>query len=185
MILQNPAARRSGASRAACGAIAAALALGVSTSALAQATPSLKTETTAYDNWVLTCQEGPGAGGKGTVRNCWATLRVTEDKNKQVLLVWMLGKDAKGTPTISIQTPTGLLLKDGLTVALGDKTRRLPFVSCDTRSCEAASPYDAAFAGELAAAKEATISLPAKNGQTISLKMNLAGTDKVLAQLKK
>lgn len=148
------------------------------------ATP-VRTETTPYDNWILTCQESTTAGAKAGTKTCWATMRVTEKDRNQVVLVWILGKDAKGTPTLSLQTPTGLLLKDGLAITLGSTTRRVPYVACDARSCEAAAPYDAAFANDLAAAKEAAVTFVTRDGREVTVKLPLAGTDKVLTALKK
>lgn len=145
----------------------------------------VRTETTPFDNWVLTCQETTPAGAKTPAKTCWATMRVTDKERNQVLLVWILGKDAKGVPTLSLQTPTGLLLKDGLAITLGGKTRRAPYVACDARSCEASMPYDAAFATELAASKEAAVTFTTRDGRDVTVKLPLSGTDKVLAALKK
>lgn len=146
----------------------------------------VRSETTPFDNWTMTCQEAlPAAGAKAGKKTCWATMRVSDAKSQQVVLVWLIGRDAKDVPTISLQTPTGVLVRDGVDVAIGQTVRKLPYQACDQNGCEASGPYDAAFAKDLAAAKEATVSFKARDGRQIAVKVSVSGADKLLAALPK
>lgn len=146
----------------------------------------VRSETTPYDNWTLTCQEAlPAAGAKAGRKTCWASMRVSDAKSQQVVLVWLIGKDAKDEPTVSIQTPTGVLVRDGVDVALGRNVRKLAYQWCDQTGCEASGPFDPVFARDLGGAREATISFKARDGRQVSVKVPVAGADKVVAALPK
>lgn len=158
----------------------------------AQATPPaaptgpVKTETTNFENWVLTCQElPPAAGAKTGKKTCWAIMRVTDGKTNRVVIVWKLGRDAKDVPTLAITTPTGVLVRDGVDVTLGQTVRKLAYQWCSPQECEASSPYDAAFEKDLAAGKEATLVFKLQDGRQLNVKVAINGIDKVLAALKK
>lgn len=146
----------------------------------------IKTETTSYENWILTCQElPPAAGAKVGKKTCWAAMQVTDAKSQQVVLVWKIGKDAKEVPTIALTTPTGVLVREGVDLAIGQNVRKLAYQWCSPKECEASTPYDQAFANDLSAAKEATLSFRIQDGRQVSVKVALNGIDKVLASLKK
>ncbi|MDI4664280.1 invasion associated locus B family protein [Xanthobacter autotrophicus] len=146
----------------------------------------VKTETTRFDNWILTCQElPPAAGAKIAKKTCWATMRVSDNKTNRVVMVIKLGRDAKEVPTIAVTTPTGVLVREGVDIAIGQNVRRLAFQTCGQAECEASIAYDQAFANDLAAAKEATVSFHLADGRQVNVKLALAGIDKVLAGLKK
>lgn len=191
-IFSKPGTRR----LAAPGLIIAVLGLvPASASAQAQQTPAaapaapagpVKTETTPFDQWVLTCQEQPPAAGAKTGKKiCWATMQVTDSKTSRVVLVWRLGRDAKDAPTVAVTTPTGVTIPDGVTIALGKSSRRLDYQRCSPSECEAAGPYDQAFANELAGNGEATVTFRLLDGRQASIKVSTKGADKVLAGLKK
>ena len=146
----------------------------------------VKTETTSFDQWVLTCQEAPPvAGAKTGKKVCWATMRVAESKSNRVVLVWRLGRDGKDVPTIALTTPTGVMVRDGVNVTLGKNVRRLDYQRCTPNECEASSPYDEAFAKELAANGEATVTFRLQDGRDVNVKVAIQGVDKVLAGLRK
>ncbi|MFG1344235.1 invasion associated locus B family protein [Xanthobacter autotrophicus DSM 431] len=182
------------------GAVAVPLLSGYATVAEAQQAPQqatrtaqaaapagpVKTETTSFDNWILTCQEVPPAAGAKTGRKtCWAVMRVTEAKSSQVVLVLKLGRDGKDVPTLAVTTPTGVFVRDGLDLTLGQSTRKLAYQWCGPKECEASAAYDQAFANDLAANKEATLSFRIQDGRQVNVKVALNGVDKVLASLKK
>lgn len=146
----------------------------------------VKTETTAFDNWVLTCQEAPpAAGAKAGRRTCWGSMRISDTKTNRVVLVWKVGRDGKDVPTIAITTPTGVLVREGVDVAIGQNVRRLAYQSCGPNDCEASIAYDQAFANDLSANREAVVSFYVQDGRKVSVKVGISGVDKVLAGLKK
>ncbi|MEP9354698.1 invasion associated locus B family protein [Xanthobacter sp. KR7-65] len=152
----------------------------------AQPAGPVKTETTSFDNWVLTCQEvPPAAGAKTGKRTCFAAMRVTDSQSKRVVVVWKIGRDAKDAPTIAITTPTGVLVREGVDIAIGQNTRKLAYQWCNASECEASLAYDQPLANDLGASKEATISFRLQDGRQVNVKVAIAGIDKVLAGLKK
>lgn len=156
--------------------------------AAAPAAPTgpVKTETQQFDNWILTCQElPPAAGTKASKKTCWAMMRVTDAKSNRVVLVLKLGRDGKDVPTIAITTPTGVIVREGVDITLGQNVRRLAFQTCGQAECEASVAYDQAFANDLSAAKEATVGFYLADGRQVNVKVAIGGVDKVLAALKK
>lgn len=152
----------------------------------AQPTGPIKTETQSFDNWVLTCQELPAtAGAKIGRKTCFAVLRVTDSQSKRVVLVWKIGRDGKDVPTIALTTPTGVLVRDGVDLVVGQTTRKLAYQWCNATDCEASLAYDQALAKELAGAKEATIAFRLQDGRQVNVKVGIGGVDKVLASLQK
>lgn len=150
------------------------------------ATGPVKTETSTFENWVLTCQEQPPtAGAKVGKKTCWAAMRITDSKSNRVVMVWKIGKDAKEIPTIALTMPTGMLVREGVDLTVGQTTKRLAFQWCNQSECEASIPYDDALARDLTANKEATISFYLQDGRQVSVKVAIGGIDKVLAGLKK
>lgn len=146
----------------------------------------VKTETTNFEGWVLTCQEGPPAAGAKTGKKaCWGLLRVTDAQSKRVVVVWKIGRDGKDVPTIAITTPTGVLVRDGVDLMLGQNSRKLAYQWCNANECEASLAYDQALANELSAAKEATIAFRLQDGRQLNVKVAVSGADKVLAGLRK
>lgn len=149
-------------------------------------TGPVKTETQSFDNWVLTCQElPPAAGAKTGKKTCFGALRITDNQSKRVVVVWKIGKDGKDVPTIAITTPTGVLVREGVDLVLGQNTRKLAYQWCSTSECEASIAYDAALARELSGAKEATIAFRLQDGRQVNVKVGVTGVDKVLAGLAK
>lgn len=152
----------------------------------AQPTGPVKTETTSFEAWVLTCQETPPpAGAKTGKRTCWGTLRVSDAQSKRVVVVWKIGRDAKDVPTLAITTPTGVLVRDGVDLVIGQNARKLAYQWCSAGECEASLAYDQALANELSAAKEATVVFRLQDGRQVNVKVAVSGVDKVLAGLKK
>lgn len=152
----------------------------------AQPSGPIKTETQSFDNWVLTCQELPASGGaKMGRKTCFGALRVTDGQTKRVVVVWKIGRDGKDVPTIAVTTPTGVLVRDGVDLVLGQNTRKLAYQWCNATECEASLAYDQALAKELAASKEATIAFRLQDGRQVNVKVGISGVDKVLAGLQK
>lgn len=170
---------------------AAALMLGpcllAGTPAFAQTAPAapkapVRTETTTFDNWVVTCRASLEKGAK---KSCVASLKVTESKSKKTVLLWQIGQDKAGAPTYLVRTPLGARLKDGvqITIAKG-KPRKVDYASCHAGGCEAIGPFDEAFGKELLAAKEVVASFVLANGQTVNVTLPMAGIAQALPALK-
>jgi len=101
----------------------------------APAAKETNSESVTYDRWTVNCRAEAGeAGGK----KCSATNRIVDQKSGKSLFVWVIGKDSQNNLVSYFQTPTGVLIGDGLTLILGeDENYKIDFRSCDNRRCEA------------------------------------------------
>lgn len=171
----------------AAGLLLASSLLAVAPAAMAQQAPAastapVRTETTVFDNWVVTCRARLEKGAKKT---CVATLKVTESKSKKTVMLWQIGQDAAGNPAYLIRTPLGLRIKDGVQITIGKgKPHKVDFASCSNKGCQATGPFEDSFAKELAGAKDAVASFVLANGQTVNITLPIGGIDKALPALK-
>jgi invasion protein IalB len=150
----------------------------VPAAAAAAAAPA-RTETVTYDSWSVTCRDTLDTKSK---KVCSATLQVADEKSGQTLLVWIIGHNSEGALLTLMRTPTGVLIQKGVELKLGSgPTRKLGYLSCDARQCEATAPIDDAIAREAAGAKEATITVYATDGRGINFNVPVKGTDKAIA----
>ncbi|WP_428029549.1 invasion associated locus B family protein [Ancylobacter sp.] len=148
----------------------------------AAAKPPVRTETTVFDNWVVTCRSSIEKGAKKT---CVASMKVTESKSKKTVMLWQIGQDKAGVPTYLVRTPLGVRLKDGVQIIIGKgKPRKLDYASCGKGGCEAIGPFDDGFGKELATAKDVVASFVLSNGQTVNVTLPIVGIDKALPALK-
>lgn len=144
----------------------------------------VRSETTPFENWTMTCQEElPAAGGKGGKKACWGSMRVSDAKTQQVVLVWLIGKDGQGAPTIALQTPTGVMVGEGVDVSFGGNVRKLAYRWCDQTVCEASAPFDGVFARSFSNQKEATAAFRLRDGRQVAVKASIAGADRLVAAL--
>ncbi|WP_371345519.1 invasion associated locus B family protein [Ancylobacter sp. IITR112] len=142
----------------------------------------VRTETTTFDNWVVTCRASIEKGSKKT---CVASLKVTESKSKKTVLLWQIGQDKAGAPTYLVRTPLGVRLKDGVQITIGKgKPRKIDYASCGRGGCEAIGPFEDAFGKELLTAKEVIASFVLANGQTVNVNLPMAGIAQALPALK-
>lgn len=153
----------------------------------AQAAPQrvpVRSETTPFGNWTMTCQEEiPTPGAKGGKKACWGSMKVSDSKSQHVVLVWLIGKDGQGAPTIALQTPTGVMVSDGVDLSFGGNARKLTYRWCDQTGCEASAPFDAAFARSFAGQKEASVAFHLRDGRQVSVQVSVAGADKLVPAL--
>ena len=162
------------------------LLLAGTSAALAQAKPAdgapVRTETVVYENWIVTCRDRVEKSSK---KICAATLKVSDTKSKRDVLVWQIGQDDAGAPTFAFRVPFGVRVKEGVSVVVDSgKPRKVDYVTCDNRGCEAAGPLDAAFGKELLGGRQATVTFTLINGRPVSLKVPLNGIAKALPALK-
>jgi len=138
-------------------------------------------ETVIYDSWRVICRDVVGVKDK---KNCTAILQVAEPKQKRVVFTWVLGYDNKGTLTAVFQTPVGVQLLRGLELKLGQaQVRRVSYITCSSRICEAVTPMNAVLLKEAMASKTATATAYAMNGRGVQFSINMKGFDKAIEAL--
>src|SRR5262249_29602080 len=68
-------------------------------------TGPVRTETTTFDNWTLTCR-APVDGS--APKTCYGDLKLIDKERQTTMLSWIVGRSAQGTLVSVLQTPTGV-----------------------------------------------------------------------------
>jgi invasion protein IalB len=93
------------------------------------ATGPVRTETTTFDNWTLTCR-APVDGS--APKSCYGDLKLIDKDRQTTMLSWIVGRDPQGRLMSVLQTPTGVSIKPGVQLTFGaGTTRTLPYVLCE------------------------------------------------------
>ena len=141
-----------------------------------------RTETITYGAWVVTCSDTIEKNSKKT---CSGILEVVEQKQRRVLLAWIIGRDPQGTLRTVIQTPTGVRIANGVVLKLGKGPQRtLPYTACESQRCEASMAMDDAMIKDALASHETVLTIVTIDGRDINFKMDIGGIDKVFADLR-
>jgi invasion protein IalB len=151
------------------------------TSAPTPATAAARTETIVYDSWTVTCRD---TVDKSSKKRCSASFQVIEQKQRQVLLTWIIGRTDSGVLMTLMQTPTGVQIQQGVDLKLGEgAVRKLNYVACLPQRCEASINMDEALIKEASSAGNAVATIYSTDGRNINFNMPIKGIDKALAAL--
>lgn len=141
----------------------------------------IRTETTVYDRWMVTCQERLSSDPK---KSCTAALRVL-DQNKQLVILWQLDRTADGKLAFIMQTPTGVMVQRGIDLNIGDKKiGQFAYNACVPQNCEADGSIEDPLIKTLTAASDMMVTIHAKDGRDVHFKFPLAGIDKAVAAVR-
>jgi invasion protein IalB len=148
-----------------------------------QAAPAIQWRTIGtFGSWEARCTTPPGQ----TAQLCTAVLQIINNQNKSVLMSWIVGPDEKGVLQAILQTPTGVMIANGVEIKVGNAAaRKVSYQSCNTQQCTASGPMNDAFVKEITVAERANITLTAINGQALNFGIPVGGLDKALAAIKK
>ena len=138
-------------------------------------------ETIVYDSWTVTCQD---TVAKSSKKICSATLQVIEQKQRQLLLTWTIGRDNQGVLRIVVQTPTGVQIAKGVELKLGKASARiLPYVSCEPQRCHASIAMNDGMVKDALVSSDAVVTILAVDGRAINFNFPVKGIDKVFAAI--
>jgi invasion protein IalB len=141
--------------------------------------PSVRIETVRHDGWTVTCRE---TSGEGANRSCLAVIRVSQ--NKQIVIVWELGRGTDGAMRAVMHVPTGVSVKNPVELKIGNSVAgTLAYTACMPEFCEVIGTIDDALQRKLAAASEVTVTVRGKDGKDVSFKFPVKGIDKAVAAL--
>jgi invasion protein IalB len=142
-------------------------------------TGPVRTETTTFDNWTLTCR-APVDGS--APKSCYGDLKLIDKERKTTMLSWIVGRSAQGALVSVLQTPTGVNIGQGVQFSFaGRKVRTLPYQLCEPQRCEATLEMDASLLDEARKATEATVVITATDGRKINFTVPVKGLTNVLA----
>lgn len=151
----------------------------------APAAPSapVRTERIVYDSWTVTCTDTVDKASKKT---CSAMLQVIEEKQRQVLMVWLIGRDNQGVLKTVIQSLTGVQIPKGVELKFTNGVARaVPYSACTPQNCEATITMDDAMVRDARGSAEATATVTLIDGRAVNFKMSIKGIDKAFAALGK
>jgi invasion protein IalB len=142
---------------------------------------SARTETVRQGSWTLTCKETDAVPPE---RSCSATVRVTQQPKRDVVLVWEITRAPDATVRSLMQTQTGVSVKPGVELQLGKTTvATFNYVICGPRNCEATGAIDGALRRKLQNTKEVTVLIRARDGRDVRYRFPIDGIDKVFAAM--
>jgi len=127
-------------------------------------------------DWKLRCQ-------KDAPDKCIGIVNVA-NKNKQLVMVWMVGLARTGGLGMTIETPTGVTLAPGLDFTLdANAVHHMSFGACGPNACQARMLLDSATLDEMRKAAKASVSFALANGRKVTYTVPVRGTDKMLADI--
>jgi len=144
--------------------------------------PAEKTETTNFDNWILTCREFVEGPKK---RTCAMTVAVRKADTNRTVLSWTIRPNDKGQMVSAIETLPGISIIPGIELKLdkGAAPRKVPIEICEPNWCSGSLPMDKAFIQELATSSKATIVITSSAGQPFTFEFPINGFEKAYAKM--
>lgn len=141
-----------------------------------------KTETTNFDNWILTCREFVEGPKK---RSCAMTVSVRKSDTNRPVLSWTVRPNDKGQLVNILETLPGIMIAPGLELKLDTAAapRKVPIEICEPNWCSGSLAMDKTFAQEITAASKVTITITSSAGQPIALEFPVKGFDKAYAKM--
>ncbi len=140
-------------------------------------------ETISYGAWKVTCQD---TVEKASKKKCSGMLEMIEQKQRRVLLAWVIGRDEQGVLRTVIRTPTGVQIQKGVEIKLGKSSvLTLPYTACEPQICQASMPMDDAMVRDAMASEEAVATIVAVDGRGSNFNIPIKGIDKVFASIGK
>lgn len=147
--------------------------------AQAYASAPSRIETTIYDRWTVTCQDNGSAR-----KACSAALRIVNNQ-QQIVILWQIGVGDDGQIKAMMQTPTGVMIQNGVDLKIGDaNVGRLQYSACVPQNCEASGAMDDHLIKAITAAKDMMVTIRAKDGRDVNFKFPLQGIDKAVAAVR-
>src|SRR5690606_3836938 len=108
-------------------------------------------------------------GGDMPARVCSAEFRVVNKENQALVLIWALGRNAEGQLLSEFVTPSNVMIKPGVSVALdGEKATTAEYVYCtNNQGCRAAMDLPPRLIRSLRQAAKATIGIALSDGRPL------------------
>lgn len=144
--------------------------------------PAEKTETTNFDNWILSCREFVEGPKK---RTCAMTVAVRKSDTNRTVLSWTVRPNDKGQMVSIIETLPGISIVPGIEIKLdkGATPHKVPIEICEPVWCSGSLPMDKAFIQELATSSKATIVITSSAGQPFTFEFPINGFEKAYAKM--
>ncbi len=144
--------------------------------------------TATYGDWILHCAAAPAQSDAASAKAPADTAKVCEIEQTirlrqtgQAILKIALGKAKADAPTtLVLEVPTGVLLRPGINLSLGDAPKEKPdlaesYVRCTPQSCLADSEVSSALSKDLMAGKTMIVEFVDGSGKRVRVPTSLNG----------
>jgi invasion protein IalB len=133
-------------------------------------------------DWVFGCVDQP----RPARRLCFIRQQLADSKTKTPIFTWTVGQDAKGNLVAVWQTPTGVLVAQGMLFDIGmEKPIPVPYRACTRGQCQAVANLAPDFVDRLAKAEKARATIVAASGNGLAFDFSVQGLAEGLAALRK
>jgi invasion protein IalB len=146
-----------------------------------------RVETIQYDDWTVSCRDVVGGTAKKTC-SAQLSLRFVQENQQQSLGAWVIGRNEAGALVSVLQlahaTPA-VQIQKGVSLKLGNApARKLDYLACSPKLCEASIAMDNAMLKDATAAANATITMHLTNGKDVNINIqSIRGFDKAIAAI--
>jgi invasion protein IalB len=144
--------------------------------------PAEKTETTNFENWILSCREFVEGPKK---RTCAMTVAVRKADTNRTVLSWTVRPNDKGQMVSIIETLPGISIIPGIELKLdkGATPHKVPIEICEPNWCSGSLPMDKAFIQELSTSSKASVVITSSAGQPFTFEFPIMGFEKAYAKM--
>jgi len=133
-------------------------------------------------DWVYGCV----VGERPATKLCFIRQQLADSKTKTPIFSWTVGQDTKGNLVAVWQTPTGVLLAQGMLFDIGtEKPIPVPYRACTRGQCQAVANLAPDFVERLAKAEKARATIVAASGNGLAFDFSVQGLAEGLAALRK
>jgi invasion protein IalB len=146
------------------------------------AQPAETTETTNFENWILSCREFVEGPKK---RTCAMTVAVRKTDTNRIVLSWTVRQNEKGQPISVVETLPGVSIGPGIQLKLetGSAPHKVPIEICEPAWCSGTLAMDKAFVQEVTASSKVSIIVTSSAGQPITFEFPIKGFEKAYAKM--
>jgi invasion protein IalB len=129
----------------------------------------------AFGNWAVVCIDQEKEGKSCSMMQ--SHVQPIKDTNRRNLVLrWAISINKNGEQTQSLVVPTGVSIKDGVRLFLGDAAPTvIAYSFCGPRVCLATTPVDAKLAAGIKASSKASASYVRGSKQLVQVPLDLKG----------
>ena len=148
--------------------VAAASVLTVAALVATPASATTRVEKT-FGKWVVACVDSDAGA-----RSCSMTQQVAAPAPARGYTLVAVIRGSKAQQTLALLAPTGVSLKDGITLSLGDPPTNLAYSECGPRVCAASIPFDSKLLAALKGSPKVLASYVLGNKKLVQATVDLA-----------
>jgi invasion protein IalB len=124
--------------------------------------------TFGFQDWLVRCQAVKDKAG------CGITQKILDQRSGQPVLQLAMASQA-GAYQLAVVVPLGVSVPDGVTMQIGDTTRKIAYTQCLPGGCVAPLAADAALIDKMKSATDARVGVVDRSGKPIAVPFSLKG----------